>query len=54
MCIRDRGNKVTTIQGEGDERTVRTVEKNVLPGSKWEHIETIQGINCLLYTSRCV
>jgi len=42
---RTEGNKVTTIQGEGDERTVRTVEKNVLPGSKWERIETIQGIN---------
>ena len=42
---RTEGNKVTTIQGEGDERTVHTVEKNVLPGSKWERIETIQGIN---------
>ncbi|WP_412256039.1 RHS repeat-associated core domain-containing protein [Akkermansia sp.] len=42
---RTEGNKVTTIQGEGDERIVRTVEKNVLPGGKWERIETIQGIN---------
>ena len=42
---RTEGNKVTTIQGEGEERTVRTVEKNVLPGGKWEMIESIQGIN---------
>ncbi|MBT8777025.1 hypothetical protein HHJ05_12515, partial [Akkermansia muciniphila] len=42
---RTEGNKVTTIQGEGDERTVRTVEKNVLPGGKWEMIESLRGIN---------
>ncbi|MHA3691458.1 RHS repeat domain-containing protein [Akkermansia sp. AKK6] len=42
---RTEGNKVTTIQGEEDERTVRTIEKNALPDSKWERIETIQGIN---------
>ena len=42
---RTEGNKVTTIQGEGDERTVRTVEKNVLPGGKWEMIESLRGID---------
>ena len=42
---RTEGNKVTTIQGEGDERTVRMVEKNVLPGGKWEMIESLRGIN---------
>ncbi|MHA3691725.1 RHS repeat domain-containing protein [Akkermansia sp. AKK6] len=42
---REEANKVTTIQGEEDERTVRTIEKNALPDSKWERIETIQGIN---------
>ncbi|PNC24977.1 hypothetical protein CXU19_03495 [Akkermansia muciniphila] len=42
---RTEGNKVTTIQGEGDERTVSTVEKNVLPGGKWEMIESLRGIN---------
>ena len=42
---RTKSNKVTTIQGEGDERTVRTVEKNVLPGGKWEMIESLRGIN---------
>ena len=42
---RTEGNKVTTIQGEGEERTVRTVEKNVLPEGKWEMIKSIQGIN---------
>ena len=42
---RTEGNKVTTIQGEGDERTVRTVEKNALPGGKWEMIESLRGID---------
>ena len=42
---RTEGNKVTTIQGEGDERIVRTIERNALPDSKWERLETIQGIN---------
>lgn len=42
---REEGNKVTIIKGEGDERIVRTIEKNALPNSKWERIETIQGIN---------
>ncbi len=26
-------------------RIVRTIERNALPGSKWERIETIRGIN---------
>ena len=42
---REEGNKVTVIKGEGDERIVRTIERNALPGSKWERLETIQGIN---------
>ncbi|MCO8187076.1 sugar-binding protein, partial [Akkermansia sp. Marseille-P9185] len=42
---RTEGNKVTTIQGEGDERTVSTVEKNALPGGKWEMIESLRGID---------
>ena len=42
---REEGNKVTIIKGEGEERIVRTIEKNALPDSKWERIETIQGIN---------
>ncbi|MEI3557635.1 MAG: RHS repeat-associated core domain-containing protein [Akkermansia muciniphila] len=42
---REEGNKVTIIKGEGEERTVRTIERNALPDSKWERIETIQGIN---------
>ena len=42
---REEGNKVAIIKGEGDERIVRTIERNALPGSKWERLETIQGIN---------
>ena len=42
---REEGNKVTIIKGEGEERIVRTIEKNALPDSKWERIETVQGIN---------
>ena len=42
---REEGNKVSIIKGEGDERIVRTIERNALPGSKWERIETIRGIN---------
>ena len=42
---REEGNKISIIKGEGDERIVRTIERNALPGSKWERIETIRGIN---------
>ena len=42
---REEGNKVTIIKGEGEERTVRTIERNALPDSKWERIERVQGIN---------
>ncbi|MCD8062217.1 MAG: sugar-binding protein [Akkermansiaceae bacterium] len=42
---REEDNKVTIIKGKGEERIVRSIEKNALPGSKWERIETIQGIN---------
>ena len=42
---REEGNKVTIIKGEGEEHIVRTIEKNALPDSKWERIETLQGIN---------
>ncbi|WP_417186271.1 hypothetical protein, partial [Akkermansia sp.] len=42
---REEDGKVTIIKGEGDERIVRTIERNALPGSKWERIETIRGIN---------
>ena len=42
---REEGNKVTIIKGEGEERIGRTIEKNALPDSKWERIETLQGIN---------
>jgi len=42
---REEGNKVTIVKGDGEERTVRTIERNALPDSKWERIETIQGIN---------
>ncbi len=42
---REEGNKVTIIKGEGEERIVRTIEKNALSDSRWERIETIQGIN---------
>ncbi len=42
---REEGNKVTIIKGEGKERTVRTIERNALPDSKWERLETVQGIN---------
>ena len=41
----EEGNKVTIIKGEGDDRIVRTIERKALEGSKWERIETIQGIN---------
>lgn len=37
------GNKISNIKGEGDERIVRTIERNALPDSKWERIETGQG-----------
>ena len=42
---REEGNKVTIVKGEGEERIVRTIERNALTDSKWERIETIQGIN---------
>ena len=42
---REEGNKVTIVKGEGEERIVRTIERNALPDSKWERLETIQGIN---------
>ena len=42
---REEGNKISIIKGEGDERIVRTIERNALPGSKWERIETVRGIN---------
>ena len=42
---REEGNKVSIIKGEGDERIVRTIERNALPGSKWERIETVRSIN---------
>ena len=42
---REEGNKVSIIKGEGDERIVRTIERNALPDSKWERIETVRGIN---------
>ncbi len=42
---REEGNKVSIIKGEGDERILRTIERNALPDSKWERIETIKGIN---------
>ncbi|KAA3147923.1 MULTISPECIES: RHS repeat domain-containing protein, partial [unclassified Akkermansia] len=42
---REEGNKVSIIKGEGNERVVRTIERNALPGSKWERIETVRGIN---------
>ena len=42
---REEGNKVTIVKGEGEERIVRTIERNALPDSKWERIERVQGIN---------
>ena len=42
---REEGNKVTIVKGDGEERIVRTIERNALTDSKWERIETIQGIN---------
>ena len=42
---REEGNKVTIVKGDGEERTVRTIERNALPDSKWERLETVQGIN---------
>ena len=42
---REEGNKVTIIKGEGDERIIRTIERNALSESKWERIETVRGIN---------
>ena len=42
---REEGNKISIIKGEGDERIVRTIERNALPGAKWERIETVRGIN---------
>lgn len=39
------GNNVTITQGEGDERIVRRIERNFLPGSKWEMIESYRKIN---------
>lgn len=42
---REEGNKISIIKGEGDERIVRTIERNALPDSKWERIETVRGIN---------
>ena len=42
---REEGNKIVIIKGEGDERIVRTIERNLLPGSKWERIESIRGIH---------
>ena len=42
---REEGNKVIIIKGEGNERIVRTIERNSLPDSKWERIETVRGIN---------
>ncbi|KAB5089930.1 RHS repeat protein, partial [Bacteroides thetaiotaomicron] len=39
------GNHVTITQGEGDERIVRRIERNFLPGSKWEMIESYRKIN---------
>ena len=42
---REEDGKVAIIKGEGDERIVRTIERNALPGSKWERIETVRGIN---------
>ena len=32
-------------QGEGDERIVRRIERNFLPGGKWEMIESYRKIN---------
>ncbi|KXU54760.1 hypothetical protein HMPREF3039_01053, partial [Akkermansia sp. KLE1798] len=39
------GNNVTITQGEGDERIVRRIERNFLPGGKWEMIESYRKIN---------
>ena len=39
------GNNVTITQGEGDERIVRRIERNSLPGGKWEMIESYRKIN---------
>ncbi|MBS6842039.1 RHS repeat-associated core domain-containing protein [Akkermansia sp.] len=36
---------MTIVKGEGEERIVRTIERNALPDSKWERIERVQGIN---------
>lgn len=42
---REENNKTTIIKGKGEERIVRTIERNALADSKWERIETVRGIN---------
>ena len=39
------GNNVTITQGEGTRRIVRRIERNSLPGGKWEMIESYRKIN---------
>ena len=41
---RTEGNNVTIITGEGDERIIRKIERNLLPGSLWEMIESYRRI----------
>ncbi len=35
-----QGDNITVITGEGPERIIRTIERNFLPGGKWETIDT--------------